>query len=277
MGALRCNALFYHPDGTFHSSPEKFGFQKDEIFVPSLDGTKLHVWEIAAYGKPVKGTIVQFHGNAQNMSSHFVSLIWLANEGYNLVTFDYRGYGQSEGTPTREGIYMDARAILERYHKIAKAKNQALIVYAQSLGGAIALRAVPDMTDRSMLKAMVVDGAFASYQAIAVQKAREQCFWPIPLITAKLIDDDLSPLDNIARISPTPLIVIHGDHDEVVAFENGQDVYRRAQDPKIFLEVRNGGHLDWMKLGATPNARNFLTLLDHIVTKGAESSPAAAA
>jgi len=83
-----------------------------------------------------KATIIQFHGNAQNFSAHYLSLAWLTKQEFNLFTFSYRGYGNSEGRPDQKGTYLDGLAALNQgweLHKKSGAKK--FIVYGQSLGG----------------------------------------------------------------------------------------------------------------------------------------------
>ena len=79
----------------------------------SIHYTKLYD---PAQGKAM-GTVVHFHGNAQNMSAHYTFVSWLPAHGFNLFVFDYRGYGQSEGTLSREGVYEDSVAAVEYVRK----------------------------------------------------------------------------------------------------------------------------------------------------------------
>src|SRR5262245_39943051 len=91
-----CSHVFYQPSPKQYVNPAQFKLKYENLSFQSADGTKLNGWFFPAKTKKPKGTIVQFHGNAQNISTHFFSLIWLIEEGYNFFTFDYRGYGKSE-------------------------------------------------------------------------------------------------------------------------------------------------------------------------------------
>src|SRR5690606_1051305 len=124
-----------------------------------------------------KGTVIQFHGNAQNISTHFYSLAWLVSEGYNLFTFDYRGYGKSEGSPHQEGVFKDALSAIEKgYEFHAKSGAGAFIIYAQSLGGIIAARALPDSSLSNKVDLLVLDSTFSSYKDIAFGKLTSRWF-----------------------------------------------------------------------------------------------------
>src|SRR3989339_1821183 len=87
-----CSHFFYYPSKKTYFPPEKIGLVYEDIEFNSLDGTKLTGWFFPSSSKKVKGTVLQFHGNAQNISTHYLSQIWLIQKGYNLMTFDYRGF-----------------------------------------------------------------------------------------------------------------------------------------------------------------------------------------
>jgi len=98
-------AQFYHPDDVIHSVPSDYeGLRIQEFFFPSEDGTRLHGWLIMADSRRPKGTIVHYHGNAHNLTLHAPLVAWLAQKGYHVILFDYRGYGRSEGSANRRGF-----------------------------------------------------------------------------------------------------------------------------------------------------------------------------
>jgi cephalosporin-C deacetylase-like acetyl esterase len=70
--------------------------------IESAGGRKLHAWLFpSGKGAEERGTLVQFHGNAENISTHFISLSWVTTHGYNFITFDYSGYWDSDSEPGR--------------------------------------------------------------------------------------------------------------------------------------------------------------------------------
>ncbi len=266
--AASCNSFFYAPDRELRWTPEQFGFERKDLVLESPDGTKLSGWWIRSKtGVPARAVILQFHGNAENMTTHFSSLVWMVNEGFDLVTFDYRGYGSSEGSPYPAGVNMDAVTALNYVHEECRKSGRLMIVYGQSLGGAIALRAVSDMQSRKQVAMVVAESTFSSYKEITRQKVGSRCIFPFPAIAGGLMSDEFSAVNSIPAISPIPLIVIHGDQDPVVEFEHGRRIFELARDPKIFLEIRNGGHLNWMKFGRSENAKEFLKLVYRVLDK----------
>lgn len=235
----------------------KGGYHYESVDFVSSDGTKLHGWffpareELNPDGK-AKGTFVQFHGNAQNMTAHFASMFWVIGAGYNFFTFDYRGYGSSEGEPSQEGLYKDALAAVDYIEKRvppADGKNPDIILYGQSLGTAVLMRAYPDVPaeEKARVKLVVAEGSFYSYEALARDILSRSwvtfLFQPLGYV---LMSDAYSPEDYIAKISPTPFLVIHGDHDQTVPYRFGQKVFELAKEPKTFWTIWKGGHIDSM-------------------------------
>src|SRR5512145_1917489 len=130
--------MFYYPDQEVYDTPDRHGLKYEDVTFPSRDGTSLSGWFIPAVGPP-KGTVVHFHGNAQNMTSHFGFVSWLPSRGFNLFVFDYRGYGKSAGRPERQGIYEDSLAALDYIATRPGIDHDRLVVLGQSLGGANAI------------------------------------------------------------------------------------------------------------------------------------------
>jgi fermentation-respiration switch protein FrsA (DUF1100 family) len=188
---------------------------------------------------------VQFHGNAGNITSHYSSLEWVTARGYDFFTFDYRGYGRSGSVPSRVGVQADARAALD--YALARAKPRAepdLVLYGQSLGGAVLLRMLGGLSERERIRAVVVEGTFHSYQdaAAAVLWSRPMTA-PLAGFGYSLVSDDFSPSAYIERVSPIPLLVIHDVRDPVVPFGFGRAVYNLAREPKELWPVDYGDHL----------------------------------
>ena len=214
-----CNGLFYYPMTGTLTTPEALDLAYEDFFVPSDPGVRLHFWRIAAAGKR-RGTVLQLHGNAENMTSHFLFVVWLAQKGYDVVAFDYRGYGESTGTATRRGLVDDARVAL----RVAAAKGGPIYVVAQSLGGAIAVPAIVE-EHPTALKAVVLDSTFASYRSMARDKLAEHWFsWPLQWPLSFLVTDDWSPLDAASRFT-WPVAVVHAPRDPVVPYAQGVALY----------------------------------------------------
>ncbi len=255
-----CTHLFYHPSKeNFPLPPQMQPIPYKDIFFKSQDGVRLH-GRLFLTQKLAKGTLVQFHGNAENLTSHFISLSWLIQHGYNLFTFDYRGYGQSESSPSPRGIRRDALAALQQAKQIhqSHAPQGKFIIIGQSLGGAVALRAIEDFPGDKHIDLVVLDSSFSSYQKIAFKKLTSHWLtWPLSPLAYILISDKTSAnLQNFRQ----PLLVIHSENDPVVPFECGKSIYRQANSlQKTFWRGKEKGHI--MGFYSQQRQKRFLKFL----------------
>jgi len=239
-----CNSLFYHPDQRIYFSPAQFGLWHEEVSFRSADGTRLRGWFLPAR-PPVKGTVVHFHGNAANITNHVVAVRWLPLRGYSVFTFDYRGYGESEGSPSRAGVLADGVAAIDHVRGRRDVDPDKLIVFGQSLGGAVAIGALARAGTRGV-KALVVEGAFASYrETVRLLLDAGWLTWPFQYPLAYgLFSDDLRPADDLPRLAEVPLLVVHGTHDRTVLPENGRQLYVAFPGrDKTLWEVPGAAHM----------------------------------
>lgn len=234
-----CNHLFYYPDSTVHITPEKFSLKYEDILIQTEDGEKLNGWFIHTKNKVPMATILHFHGNAENITTHFLYFAWLTNKGLDIIEFDYRGYGSSTGQPSRDGLFLDSKAALAWAKNNSRTKD--LFIIAQSLGGAVAIPAyVNDPIDE--VQAIIIDSSFASYRKITRQKLSNIWLtWPFQWPLSFLISDNLSPIDSIQNVH-VPLLFVHSPMDPVVPFESGNALFIAASEPKELWEVVWDGH-----------------------------------
>lgn len=261
-----CSNVFYQPSPQHFVDPGQFKLTYEDLYFKSGDGTTLHAWFFPARTKIVKGTIVQFHGNAQNISTHFFSLIWLIDQGYNLFTFDYRGYAKSEGSANQAGIYLDALAAFEKAQELhEKNGGGKFVVYGQSTGGAIALRAVPDYKKNKDISLIVMDSAFSSYQDIAFDKLKSRWFlFPISPLAFLLVSDEYAA-DEVFNKITRPTLVIVGMKDHVVPPKFGKKIFKGiASKDKWLWKLPEGGHIDAYHHQGNKYRQKFLDVLDKI-------------
>ncbi|NNN04393.1 MAG: alpha/beta fold hydrolase [Elusimicrobia bacterium] len=235
-----CTNVFLQPDRALHMRPEQAGAKYEAVNFLSADGTKLcGLWFPARPG-PAKGVIVQFHGNGENETSHFLYVYWLALEGWDVLAFDYRGYGASGGEKSLDGSVADGKAALAFAR--SRAPGLPLVVIGQSLGGALALAALDG--DGAGLRALVLDSTFSSYRSVTRAKlAQFWPTWPFQWLAYVLISDRFSPSRLIARRKLVPLLMLHAPADPVVPYAEGRRLYARAPGPKEFWDVPGAGHL----------------------------------
>ena len=240
-----CNGFFYQPTTRLGSWPEH---EFEDVWLHTDDGATLHGWFFPTEGE-AKGTFVQFHGNAGNVSWHYKALEWVVEHDYQFLTFDYRGYGRSSGYPYPEALRQDALAAIRYVQALpTTSRERDLVLYGQSLGGAVLLDAFGQLSDRDRVRLVVVEGTFHSYQEVAASALwRRPVLFPFTGFAYATISDDLAPAPAIASVSPTPLLVIHGAEDDIVPPIFGRTIYDLARPPRALWLVRGGHHIDTMR------------------------------
>ncbi len=243
-----CNNLFYQPSIEITVNPADVGLKyKDVFFEVDREGAsplKLNAWFLDS--KKINAKCLLFlHGNAANIQNHLQTVYWMPKHGIDVFSFDYRGYGRSEGEPSYSGLRADAHAALRFLVESNLCDSKKFIVLGQSLGGAIAIELVATSDYRDQIQALVVDSAFSSYRLIAREKANQILalkMFQSPL--SWLFSDRYSPDRFVAKMPKIPLIFIHGDRDEVVPIHHGEALFRAATQPKDFWTIRNGVHIE---------------------------------
>ena len=262
-----CSNMFYYPSRDEFYSPKSFNIDYEDHYFQSNDGLKLHGWFLKTSQDNIKGTIVHFHGNAENITTHFLSLAWLVNYGYQIFIFDYRGYGKSEGKTSQKGIYFDALAAFNYSHRLHKEKGAGkYIVYGQSLGGIISLRALMDFPKKKDIHLVVMDSTFSSYQKIAFDKMTDSWITiPFSPLVYLLISDEMESFSHIQNLS-VPLLVIHGDSDKVVPYKFGKEIYVNSpnQIEKWMWSINGGKHTDVFFREEGKYRKKFVKFLENI-------------
>lgn len=221
--------FLYKPVRKVLYTPEELDLNYEDVVFETSDGLKLSAWYIPA-GK-AKTTVLFCHGNGGNIM-HRLDSINIFNElGVNCFIFDYRGYGQSEGTPTEEGTYLDARTAYDWLTKNKKISPDDIIIFGRSLGASIAA----NLASKVYAKALVTESAFTSYVDIGKK------FYPY-MPVKWFARFGYQTIDYIKNVS-CPVMVIHSSSDDLVPFEFGEELYQAANKPKKFVEIY-GGHND---------------------------------
>jgi dipeptidyl aminopeptidase/acylaminoacyl peptidase len=205
--------MFYYPQQGPTPVPAEFG-DGESVSFQSADGTRLHGWFLPGQPLPANAgggmpTILHAHGNAGNIESHIYFTEYLPAAGFNLFIFDYRGYGQSEGSAwKRNGLIADTEAALEALLAREDVDPERIGLYAQSLGGSIALNV---MAERKEIRCAVIASAFTSWREMAASAVGGRKPGPIArLLAGLLIPDHRRPIDAIARID-RPILILHGN------------------------------------------------------------------
>jgi hypothetical protein len=221
--------LIYFPDYARHITvtPCDAGLAYESVEISTADGETLHGWFVPA--PEATGTVLFFHGNAGNISHRMEYLSMFNGLGYNTFIFDYRGYGDSSGRPSEEGTYRDAEAAWDYLTNQRSILPGRIILFGESLGGAIAAW----LAAREKPGLLVLASVFTSVPDVA---AKLYPFLPVRLLSRF----EYNTLESLNSVT-CPVFVAHSPDDEIVPFEQGQALYEAAPEPRQFLELQ-GGH-----------------------------------
>jgi dipeptidyl aminopeptidase/acylaminoacyl peptidase len=233
--------LFYYPEKASTPPPAEFA-DAQSVWFSSADGTRLHGWFIPSQISPTEKspTILHVHGNAGNITSHIWFTEYLPRSGFNLFIFDYRGYGQSEGSARKRAqLVADTNAALDAMLKQPAVDPARIGLYGQSLGGAIGLCV---MADRPEIRAAVFESAFASWQGEAANAVGgEPPSWIGRTIAWLLINDSHRPDEAIARIG-RPILLVHGTSDRTIPLSHSQKLAAASNGHATLIEYPGGDH-----------------------------------
>lgn len=236
-----CAGMLFHPTERHVLDPANHGIEYKDLSWNTGDGRQLHGWFLPA-SDPAKGTIVYAHGNAQNISTHINSVHWLPDAGYNVLLFDYRGFGKSEGHPTLAGVHTDASAALD----VARCFDAPgrIVALGQSIGGSIFTVAVSDTLWTSELAGVAIDSAPTSYRAAAQNAlASSWLTWPVQMPGSWLIPDKFSALEAADQLPPIPKLFIGNAGDTAIPLHHSEQLYARATGPKTHWQLNLDGHI----------------------------------
>jgi fermentation-respiration switch protein FrsA (DUF1100 family) len=257
---LACNscstsAFFYAPSKNFVHYPDTASYKLEEISFKSSDGSILNGWFFKPKNMTVVGTVLQLHGNGGNISYQYQFADPLLKVGFQVMVFDYEGYGKSTGSPSQEKVLDDGIQALHYCKQREDVKNTKLILFGQSLGGH--LSCVVAAKEQSLINALVVEGAFTGHELMAVYVGKK---YHCPKFVAKLLmRSKYNAIDYIDKVT-IPKLIIHSTEDETCPFYMGKELYDKAIAPKEFWEVK-GPHIQASHLYGDEFAKRFLNLI----------------
>lgn len=235
--------MFFQPDRTLFQTPGLYGLDYQPVELHAADGTELFAWFLPARGK-ARGSVLYLHGNGQNISTQFANVAWMPAAGFNVLALDYRGYGGSQGEPSLPGAQLDIDAAMQALLLRPDVDPARIVVFGQSLGGALAIHYVAHSRFRDSVRALIVDSAFSDYERIGREKlAAAVITWPFQWFASLAIDNRYSPEASVGLLSPIPVLFIHGDADSIVPLHHSQRLFELAGFPKELWVVPGAGHI----------------------------------
>ena len=244
MPIVGCQSLFYYPDQIDYGlSKESTGGR--EVWIENKNShQKIHAYYFSASAGQAGATnqksnsiVVYFHGNAQNLTSHYRNRFFLTQAGFDFFIFDYPGYGWSEGTATTKGTVDSSLEVLNWLKENFPEKS--LIVYGHSIGGIIALRSLEEWPHRGRVESIILDSTFPSYIKMAqTLLSRSWLTWTMQPLAYLVISDAWAPHFLVTNI---PTLVIHGRDDTLLTPSGGE---RTAEliPGSVLMMVADMGH-----------------------------------
>ena len=245
---LNQSRFVYVPETEIRQTPDDRGLGYDEVALKTEDGVKLSAWFVPAEHE--RGTVLFCHGNAGNMSDRLDITEIFHGLGLDVLLFDYRGFGLSEGTPSEAGTYRDAEAAWRYLTEERKVRPESLFIAGESLGGGVASWLAVHHPPR----ALILESTFTSMKDLAA----DYYPWIPARILCRFRYDTVNRLCSIH----CPVLVVHSAEDDVIPYHHGRELFTAANEPKTFLEIR-GTHND----GFLTSGTTYTQGLDRFISR----------
>jgi uncharacterized protein len=224
--------LIYFPDRHV-PAPAVTGLSDVEaVQIPAADGVTLQGWFLPSRAQPSSPTVIVFNGNAGNRAYRSPLAAALRRQGLSVLLFDYRGFGDSGGSPTERGLYDDARAVRSYLAGRSDVRADRLVYFGESLGTAVAVRLAVEHPPA----ALILRSPFTSMVDVG------RLHYPI-LPVRWLLRDRFSSIDAIERVR-SPVLIVAGDRDRIVPLDQSRRLFERTPEPRELVVVRGADHND---------------------------------
>ena len=214
---------------TFYKNSENLerNYTIKSFYFKTKEGRKLNAWLLQSTTEKPKTSIFALHGNAGNLNTQFQSFADLTKNGFQIFIFDYSGFGYSEGKSTRKNALEDSFSAFEFFENLDEIKNTPKIIYGQSFGGNLAIPVGEKFQNE--IEGLVLEGTFMNFKNIANRK--------IPVLGGLIISNNYNNRKNLKSFKK-PILIIHSKEDRVVNFKLGEQIFKNANQPKEFFEIK---------------------------------------
>ena len=227
-----------------YAKPSAVGFpEAQEHVLDTTDGERIVTW-LKPPADAKRPLILMFLGNGDNLGIAAPNLRAMGDDGSGVLAVAYRGYSGSTGSPSEAGLRKDAEAAYRLAASLVPPER--IVLFGYSLGSGVA---VP-LAARHPVAALVLFAPFSSAVAIAMQ---DYPFLPVRL----LMKDQFRSIEVIDKVN-VPILVLHGEHDQVVPIPFGRELYAAAPEPKRFRSLPEADHFTLFRDGGIGIMRAFL-------------------
>jgi uncharacterized protein len=233
-------SIIFHPERAALDGVWRVPQGAEEVWFRNAEGMRLYGWFFHSKTGPATATVVYAHGNGGNLSYCDWVGESLAARGFDVLLFDYRGFGRSEGEAVGEGgLYADAEAAYDFIIKERGVPSGRVVLYGQSLGTA----AMADVAARRECGALVLESGLSS----AGDMAGTMMPW-LPRFVRGLTKNKLDSVSKLPRVR-CPVLVVHGDRDALIPVSQGRSLFDAAPEPKRLIIIQGAGHNDLSNVG----------------------------
>lgn len=230
-------AYFFADSLIFQPQITSFRDEDSILKIATPNGEKI----AAKYYKNINAefTIIYSHGNAENISELSSFFEDLSSRGFNVLAYEYRGYGKSDGKATEQNVYEDAETAYNYLINNQKILPEKIIVFGHSLGGAVAV----DLASKKICGGLIVESSFVT----AFRVLTHISIYPF---------DKFQSIVKIKNVK-CPILVIHGRRDQIISFWHGEKLFEAANEPKFSYWIDEAGHNDVPFIGGN----NYFTTI----------------
>lgn len=223
------------PGRALTATPDLVDLEFEEVYFETADGETLHGWWLP-HERP-RATVLFHHGNAGNISHRLDTLRIFHDLGVNVLIYDYRGYGRSSGSPSEEGLYLDARAAWDWLTETRGIVSEKIILFGRSLGGAVA----SELATQVPAGGLIVESTFTSVPDIGAE-----LYWWLPV--RMLSRMNFNAAANMAQVR-MPVLIVHSVEDEIIPFSHGERLRQAAAEDGTLLEIRGDHNTGFLASG----------------------------
>ncbi|NET43159.1 alpha/beta hydrolase [Okeania sp. SIO2B3] len=210
--------------------PGPSSYQENQDFVKLESSDKVQITGIYLPLPKTKYTILYSHGNAEDLGEILPRLQDLRDIGFSIFSYDYQGYGTSQGNPSVKNAYQDINAAYEYLTQHLGIPANQIIVYGRSVGGGPSV----DLASREPVAGLIIESSFTTAFRVVTR---------IPIYPF----DKFRSIDKIKDVN-CPVLVIHGNADRVIPFSHGKQLFTTANEPKLSFWVDGAGHIDLLEV-----------------------------
>ena len=223
--------MAFFPTPGVQETPAAAGVPFRDVRVTTADGEQLHGWWLE-HSSP-RAQIVFFHGNGGNLSMWLDIFVQLWRRGFSVLAVDYRGYGASSGSASERGLYRDADATVDVFQRDFRRPGVPVIYWGRSIGAPVAAHAAA----RSAPSGLVLETPMPDARSVL---RSSPILWVLSFLSTYTF-----PTTRLLEKYQGPLLIVHGDADEIVPFDAGRRVFERAPSlKKTFITIDGASHND---------------------------------